>query len=429
MPSRVIGTKPKPAALILGFDDENAERIGSLFSAWQPITHLDEVDQQESDVLVTRRSALGAEHHLYIIGLGCDALVLPGRNELPSAFGPYHDASAPNNATGGWVQWTGPSRATELHVAGNLPAGIEQLIVTKLSPLARVEKEHHWLHPREVLEPFVTTIRDQCLAGRFLRPGRESECWCFPGYAAAIVAEIVEVALQEWRKRDPETFPVADWVNRAMWRTPAENRVADELDKLGAERATILAELEERQQQLEAEFADAKQSAETNERLLLTAQGDDLVNIVAGCLSELGFDVTKMDEIHTDERLEDLRVISPGQGWTALAEVKGYSGGAKSNDLLKFGRYWLRYFQEEGREPDAGWYIVNQFLENDPSTRRQILLGNESALSTFDADYNGLSIDTANLFRLWMAVRDGRLLAEEARSSLIQASRRFAFDD
>ena len=67
-----------------------------------------------------------------------------------------------------------------------------------------------------------------------------------------------------------ETFPVADWVNRAMWRTPAENRVADELDKLGTERATILAELEERQQQLEAEFADAKQSAETNERLLLT---------------------------------------------------------------------------------------------------------------------------------------------------------------
>jgi hypothetical protein len=52
LPSRVIGKKPKPAALILGFDDENAERIGSLFSAWQPITHLDEVDQQESDVLV-----------------------------------------------------------------------------------------------------------------------------------------------------------------------------------------------------------------------------------------------------------------------------------------------------------------------------------------------------------------------------------------
>jgi hypothetical protein len=36
LPSRVIGKKPKPAALILGFDDENAERIGSLFSAWQP---------------------------------------------------------------------------------------------------------------------------------------------------------------------------------------------------------------------------------------------------------------------------------------------------------------------------------------------------------------------------------------------------------
>jgi hypothetical protein len=139
--------------------------------------------------------------------------------------------------------------------------------------------------------------------------------------------------------------------------------------------------------------------------------------------------VMKMDDVHTEERLEDLRIISPGQGWTALAEVKGYGGGAKSNDLLKFGRYWLRYFQEEGKEPDAGWYIVNQFFENDPSRRRTILSGSESALSTFDADYNGLAIDTAHLFRLWMAVRDGRLTAEDTRSRLMQAGKRFTFED
>jgi hypothetical protein len=429
MPSRVIGKNPKPAALIVGFDDAIADRIGRLFPARQVIDHLDEVEQKEWDVLVTTRSALGAEDHLYVIGLECAAYAPPGRSELPSTFGHYHLPSQPGHVTSVPVSWTGPSRARELHVATDLPSSIERLIVTQLVPLAEPEKLHQWLHPQDAMEPFLSTLLGQCLAGRFLRPGAKSECWCFPNYAVSIAPEIVEVALQEWRKRDPESFPVADWANKAMWRTPAENRVADELDKLGAKRATILAELEERQQQLEAEFADAKQSAETNERLLLTAQGDDLVNIVAGCLSELGFDVTKMDEIHTDERLEDLRVISPGQGWTALAEVKGYSGGAKSNDLLKFGRYWLRYFQEEGREPDTAWYIVNQFLENDPSTRRQILLGNEAALSTFDADYNGLSIDTANLFRLWMAVRDGRLPAEEARSSLIQASRRFAFDD
>jgi hypothetical protein len=220
-----------------------------------------------------------------------------------------------------------------------------------------------------------------------------------------------------------------DWANKAIWRTPAENRVAGELGKLNAERTRILADLDARQEQLEAELIDAKQSAETSERLLLTAQRDDLVNAIAKCLSDLEFDVENMDEVHTDERLEDLRVTSPGQGWTALAEVKGYSGGARSNDLMKFGRYWVRYIEEEGRRPDAGWYVVNQFLGDDPSTRRPILSGNEIALSTFRDDYNGLAIDTAHLFRLWMAVKDGRLTAAEARSRLMQTRGRFTFED
>jgi hypothetical protein len=301
--------------------------------------------------------------------------------------------------------------------------------VTKLVALAQSEESHQLLQPESVIEPFLTTLLNEYLAGRFFRPGAKSECWCFPHYAVGIAPEIVKVALQEWQERDPETFPVVDWTKKTIWRTPDENRLVGKLDELNTRRAAILSDFDQRQEQLEAELMEARQSAETNERLLLTAQGDDLVNIVAGCLSELEFHVMEMDDVHTDERLEDLRIISPGQNWTALAEVKGYSGGAKSNDLLKFGRYWLRYFQEKGREPDAGWYIVNQFLQDDPSARRPILLGNDAALSTFIADNNGLAIDTADLFRLWMAVKEQRLTAEDARSRLIQASGRFTFDD
>jgi hypothetical protein len=443
MPSRVIGKNRKPAALIVGFDGAMAERIGRLFPARQVIEHLDEVEQKEWDVRITTRSALGADYHLYVIGIGCDAYAPPGRAELPSSFGPYHhDAPRPRSAPrspprpaprppgaqpASRVQWTGGSRARELHIAENLPASVERLVVTKLGPLAQTEENHQFLQPNSVLEPFLTTMLDQYLAGRFPRPGRESECWCFPAYAVSIAPEIVEVALCEWQKRDPERFPVADWANKAMWRTPAENRVARELDKLNAKRTAILADLDERQEQFEAQLTEAKQSAATNERLLLTAQSDDLVNAVAECLSELGFDITRMDEVHTKERLEDLRVTSPGQSWTALVEIKGYSGGAKSNDLQKFGRYWLQYFKDEGKEPDAGWYIVNQFLQDDPSARRPILLGNDAALSTFIADNNGLAIDTADLFRLWMAVKEQRLTAEEARSRLMQTRGRFTF--
>jgi hypothetical protein len=238
MPSRVIGKNPKPAALIIGFDDAMAERIGRLFPARQVIDHVDEVEQKEWDVLITTRSVLGAQRHLYVIGVECDAIVRPGHAELPAAFGPYHDASAEagraasaaaGRVASDWVRWTGPSRAKELHVAENLPPSLERLIVTQLAPLAERETFHKWLQPRGVLEPFLSTLLDQCLAGRFPRPGAKSECWCFPGYAVRIAPEIVEVAIQEWRKRDPETFPIVDWANKAVWRTPAENRVAGEL--------------------------------------------------------------------------------------------------------------------------------------------------------------------------------------------------------
>jgi hypothetical protein len=84
MPVPVLGKNPKPAVLIVGFDDAIAERIGRLFPARQVIDHLDEVEQQEWDVLITTRSVLGAEHHLYVIGLGCEAYLPPGRAELPS---------------------------------------------------------------------------------------------------------------------------------------------------------------------------------------------------------------------------------------------------------------------------------------------------------------------------------------------------------
>jgi len=57
-----------------------------------------------------------------------------------------------------------------------------------------------------------------------------------------------------------------------------------------------------------------------------------------------------------------------------------------------------------------------------------MLSSDKSALETFAED-SGLAIDTADLFRLWMAVKDERLTPEAARSQLIQARGRFTFKD
>ncbi|HTE70350.1 MAG TPA: hypothetical protein VK942_16595, partial [Actinomycetes bacterium] len=183
--------------------------------------------------------------------------------------------------------WTGKSKARELHIPENLPSSIERLIETKLAPLAQTEETHQLLHPKSVLKPFLTTPLDEYLAGWFLRWGAaKSECWCFAKYAVSIAPEIVKVALQEWQKRSPETFPIADWANNAMWRTPAENRVATELARLDAKRTAVLFQLDEQEQQLENELKQAQHLADIGERLLLTARGDELVHTVDRCLTD-----------------------------------------------------------------------------------------------------------------------------------------------
>jgi hypothetical protein len=270
----------------------------------------------------------------------------------------------------------------------------------------------------------------QCLAGRFLRPYAESECWCFPKYAISITPEIVKVALHEWQKRDPETFPSAEWVIEPPWRTPAENRIATELHELEAKRAAILAELDEQQEVLVAALSTARRSAEAHERLLLTARGDDLVQAVTECLVDLGFSATNMDDVYpAGDRREDLQVTAREvPEWVALVEVRSYRRGAQSDDLQRIGRFSKRYLRDNGREADALWYVVNQFNEDNPAQRPPVLASKEPELAEFAND-DGVAIDTTHLFRLWMAVKSGRLTAEEARSRLMQAGGRFTFDD
>jgi sugar diacid utilization regulator len=129
------------------------------------------------------------------------------------------------------------------------------------------------------------------------------------------------VALQEWHKLDPETFPLVDWANQALWRTPDENRAARELKDLESERTVVLTRLDERQQHLEAELTEAKRSADAHERRLLTAKGDDLVHVATECFTDLGFVVTNMDEVYPEgDRREDLRVTATAvPDWIALS--------------------------------------------------------------------------------------------------------------
>jgi hypothetical protein len=444
MPSRVIGQQPKPRALIFGFDDAAAKHIGSLFPTWRSIETFDDVVQREWDVVVTTLAAELAEPHLYVIGLGCRSYTKVPAGMIPNSFGWFHSPTQPeesSKATDTYVRWADYSRATMLEVPERLPVGIEHLVNTELVPLVRRQDHHYGLGlnnatPKaierwtNIFEPFLSTAQGQHIAGRFLRPGGNSECWCFPDYAVPLTPRIVQVAVREWNKRDPEMFLSVQWVNEPPWRTTAENRIASELHELEARRAATLAELDEQQEELVAALSAERRSAEDHERLLLTSRGDGLVRAVTECLLELGFSITNMDDVYpAGDRREDLQVSArEAPEWIALVEVRGYRRGAQSDDLQRIGRFSKRYLRDNGREADALWYVVNQFNEDSPAQRPPVLASKEPELAEFAND-DGVAIDTTHLFRLWMAVRDGRLPADEARSSLMQAPGRFIFDD
>jgi hypothetical protein len=440
MPERIIGRKPRPRALIqLGpFDNVDLEAIEGLPTV-QEINGLSEVRQEEWDALITTLPLGGVRSHVYVMGFGCHS------TSPDAAFGFGYYEGMPSYATErsnpGHVDWTGVSQSQEFIIPEGLPPAIENMVLTGLLPVVRKRSSHKWLYPvgrldesdrrswEETFQAFLCTGDRQAIAGRFLRRGGRAECWCFPEYAIELAPILVKAALGEWAKRDPKIFPLANWVNQSQWRTPAENRAATQLEKLQAKRVALLRRLDTRQQNLEAELAEARRSAEIHERLLLTQQGDRLVSVVAECFSDLGFGVKNMDnEYPAGDRLEDLQLTAPeALDWTALVEVRGYRRGAQLNDLLRFSRFRSRFVARHGREPGAQWYVANQFLEHDPTTRPPILQGNDTELRTFGED-GGVAIDTADLFRLWMTVKDGRLTSEEARLRLIQARERFILE-
>lgn len=154
---------------------------------------------------------------------------------------------------------------------------------------------------------------------------------------------------------------------------------------------------------------------------MLTARGEELVDIVKLALEEIGFDVRRMDEVFPKGDLrEDLRISSfEGSKWEAIVEVRAYSGGASVTDLMRLQRFAQRYETDEEHSPNACWYIVNQFIGQDPATRPQVLNSQPDEVAYFVDTYDGLLIDTAEFFKLWLRVQSARLTADSLRTRLM----------
>jgi len=432
------GERPKPRLLIAGYEESFADAVSDVFPTTRVLKSTwGEVDQTEYDAVVGLGHLGGSADHLCTLAMhGC-------------GISPHLESNAVKYVPP--LMYSGGDRASvskEFYVPSELPDVVRESIERRLLPVLSQRESNPTLQwdvaslsfarvqslpsVRPVIEPFVETPSGSILAGRFERKGGDSECWVVPEDDPEAAEAWLRVAVEVWRERWPSRFPLSvKWRTSPDWRTPAENKLVEKLEKLRSERATFLKKLGSAEAELQAKLAAISAEADVAERKLLTESGAALTSAVGRCLQDFGFNVEDADATATKgDLLEDLRVEdATADGWVALVEVKGYAGGANVTDLGRFTRLTRRFMAREDREPDALWYVVNQFRRQNPSDREPILRANEPELQAFATADSGLAVDTADLFRLRKAVIQGVVSADEARRLLRESSGRFTYPE
>lgn len=212
----------------------------------------------------------------------------------------------------------------------------------------------------------------------------------------------------------------------STWMTASELRINQQIKTAQRELATTTERISAQLRSLEEQMQSAATMAELGPRRLLTATGDELVEAVQEAFESFGFSVTDMDKLLEDKR-EDLR-IHDGDGWTALAEVKGYGGGGKTNDFFRFGKFLSHYLQEPNHAQNKNcWYIVNSFREQAPSARPGPFRSSQIDVASFAENFNGLVVPTEELFKLTRDVELLRVAPEEARAALVGTTGTFVW--
>lgn len=236
-----------------------------------------------------------------------------------------------------------------------------------------------------------------------------------------------EVSLSAWfrafladiHELDPARVPQAPprLGNPSDWYTPEEHALAkrtaeitDEVEQLKAERERI-----------QVELADASEEAYAGIRQCIWADGDDLVAAVGDILDKLGFVVRYMDaeRQQSEPKREDLRLtLVDCTGWEAIAEVKGYTKGTRTNDARQIREHRERYIGEKKSSPDLTLWIANTHRGIDPSSRP----APDSNVGEAAENIGAVHVLTTDLYRLWALVAAGSLEKAQAVQQLIDAA-------
>lgn len=295
---------------------------------------------------------------------------------------------------------------------GNFSAAIDQLIAayaTEPPPTVRAAGLTNC--------PLVTTATGQLVAG-ILEMDLDAN-----GAKRSVLVAPERINLRLWfgswlsylapTRRSILPNPPGRMSSPTQWSTPRERVLLARIADLGD--TVVKAQLEV--QATRDELALAREQADEDERQLLWADGDELVDVVRRALSDLGFDVVDVDATRDpgDPKAEDLYVTdSDVPDWCAIAEVKGYAKGPRTNDLSQIRTHKERFRDRENRWPDATWWIVNPSRGIDPSNRPTLNKDVEKACQLAGV----AAISSTELYRIWIDVLLGELEAVEARRQL-----------
>ena len=419
---------PRPRVL---FEDLPQEMLTKEFLGLVPtrkvITSSAIIHEAEYDILVTfAKDAHVRSRHLHVLSFGADMagkFLKDGRNYF------FHR--------------DGFTQANELTIPTNVPPAIATLLKTSVIPHMPEGFKTTWRLSRTERGRRVAITEDDELVERripLVHVGEKKSVYAmFSDRSGQLDLALPEETQQhlDWLrlfldmvgKVDPNSVPPdVEWKTSVRWSPPEVRKHIADLQELRHAHEDAVVEFHRSEQEIQAHLKESTRVADEGTRRILTDDGDELVEAVTTVLEDLGFRVTDMDDHHdkrTGAKLEDLRVEDPLEPeWLSLVEVKGYTRGAKVNDVPQItGRPAVTYTKETGHEPPAVWHVVNSWRGANPSTRAQAIPNDDDLRPLTDA--NGALIDTRDLYEAWRDVSAGMADAEKVRASLRGAKTRW----
>lgn len=419
---------PRPRVLAIGLTGAEVEMLRPVVGSIRTTESMHDVHYEEHDVLIHVNADFSDAAGLFSRRI---AFAAPAETEKPRFMvASSSGSSGYTPPTAAHTQFK-PSHAFELTDQAK-QAGLASLVRRSCWPTEDVFYTCFpgTIHPKRTVYPLLRErlSRPSVLAG-ILEDDEsgtvtDSVFW-LPDIARSALVDWVRAAFDRWRAADPDAFPVtAEWRRADQWSSPNELAARATLAVFDAEEARRREEADEKRREL-SEKVDVAEGAGDAWRALLSDTGDDLVKAVKDALELIGFDVIDSDALpqNKGKKREDLRVKH--EGWTALVEVKGYAGAAKSNDLQQLNGAAAAYAADTGSQADALWYVVNAYRESDPAQRETALGSREDDLATFAEYSSGSLIDTRELFALRQLVATDQMSKEDARAALMSSGARF----